>query len=232
MNVKQLIIIIGLLLIIIYNSSVSRMEHFENNNTSIPIILFGDSILKNNSYVKPGYAVDELLRKMCSTNPNIKIVNYAREDSTISDVYEQLSNLDDIDYNLKYIVFLSVGGNNILQNYDDVNTIFEKYKKLIDTIKTKLPESKLFLLNLYHIGGCARPLHMPTSPLCLPTGVRACATDGQSPQLNPIIDQWNQLLYNYSSFASSSIVDINKLITSPQDLTFKIESKPTDKPTF
>ena len=142
MNVKQILIIIGLLLIIVYNSSVSRIEYFDNNNKSIPIILLGDSILNNNSYVKNGYAVDELLIKMCSTNPNINIVNYAREDSTISDVYTQLTHLDDIDYNLEYIIFLSVGGNNILENYNDVNSILENYKKLIDTIKTKLPASK------------------------------------------------------------------------------------------
>ena len=201
MNVKQILIIIGLLLIIVYNSSVSRIEYFDNNNKSIPIILLGDSILNNNSYVKNGYAVDELLIKMCSTNPNINIVNYAREDSTISDVYTQLTHLDDIDYNLEYIIFLSVGGNNILENYNDVNSILENYKKLIDTIKTKLPASKLFVLNLYY------------------------TYDVKYVKLNHIVDKWNLLLYNYVAYSSliSGIVDINKLITSPKDLTFKIE---------
>ena len=192
---KQLLLIIGLLFIILFNSSVGNtVEPFaENSNTTI--ILIGDSMLKNNSYVKPGFAVDELLRK--KVGPNKMIINYAREDAQIVDVYEQLTHINDSDTNR---IFLSVGGNNIIKNPFEVNSIFEKYKKLIDAIKTKLPNSKLFLLNIYHINDA---------------------------KLNPIIDQWNQLLnefyYNDINHLISGIVDVKSALSQPTDLTFAIE---------
>lgn len=192
---KQLLLIIGLLFIILFNSSVGNTVEPFANNTNTTIILIGDSMLKNNSYVKPGFAVDELLRK--KVGPNKTIVNYAREEAQIVDVYEQLTHINDSDTNR---IFLSVGGNNIIKNPSDVNSIFEKYKKLIDAIKTKLPNSKLFLLNIYHIDDV---------------------------KLNPIIDQWNQLLnefyYNDINHLISGIVDVKSALSQPTDLTFTIE---------
>ena len=193
---KQLLLIIGLLFIILFNSSVGNtVETFaENSNTTI--VLLGDSMLKNNSYVKPGFAVDDLLRKQVGSNKTI--VNYAREDAQIVDVYDQLTHVDDSDTNR---IFLSVGGNNIIKTpSSEVNSIFEKYKNLIDAIKTKLPNCKLFLLNIYHI---------------------------KYANLNPIIDQWNQLLNNYfyndNNNLISGIVDVKSALSQPTDLTFKIE---------
>jgi hypothetical protein len=194
---KRLLLIIGLLFIIIFNSSIGNIESFaRNSNTNDTIILLGDSMLKNNSYVKPGFAVDDLLRKQ--VGPNKTIVNYAREDAEIVDVYEQLTHIVDSDTNR---IFLSVGGNNIIKNHSsEVNSIFEKYTNLIDAIKTKLPNSKLFLLNIYHIDDL---------------------------KLNPIIDQWNQLLNNYfyndNNNLISGIVDVKSALSQPTDLTFKIE---------
>ena len=190
---KRLLLIIGLLFIILFNSSVGNtVEPFaENSNTTI--VLLGDSMLKNNSYVKPGFAVDDLLRKKVESNKTI--VNYAHEDAQIVDIYEQLTHVDDSDTNR---IFLSVGGNNIIKNpSSEVNSIFEKYKNLIDAIKTKLPNSKLFLLNIYHINYS---------------------------KLNPTIDLWNQLLNNYFYNNSvSGIVDVKSVVSQPTDLTFKIE---------
>lgn len=211
---KQLLLIIGLLCIIIFNSSIGNsignsiryntIESFVGTSKNT-IVLLGDSMLKNNSYVKPGFAVDDLLRKQ--VGPNKTIVNYAREEAQIADVYTQLTHLYN-DNNTTLTIFLSVGGNNIISNYgavsgDDVNSIFEKYKNLIDVIKTKLPNSKLFLLNVYH------------------------TYDVGYAKLNPMIDVWNQLLNNYYyndySHVISGIVDVKSALSLPSDLTFKIE---------
>ncbi len=200
---KQQLLIIGLLFIILFNSFMnSSIEPFENKDTTI--VLLGDSILKNNSYVKPGFAIDDLLRKQLGSNKTI--VNYAREDAQIADVYKQLTHL--YNDNNTFTLFLSVGGNNIISTYtltgavsaDDVKSIFEKYKNLIDVIKTKLPNSKLFLLNIYH------------------------SNDVKYTKLNPMIDIWNQLLnqYFYNDHVSG-IVDVKMALSDPSDLTFKIE---------
>jgi len=195
---KQLLLIIGLLFIILFNSSIGNREFFaENSNTTI--VLLGDSMLKNNSYVKPGFAVDDLLRKQ--VGPHKTIVNYAREDAQIGDVYEQFTHINDSDTNR---IFLSVGGNNIIKTpSSEMSSIFEKYTNLIDAIKTKLPNSKLFLLNIYH------------------------TNDIKYANLNPIIDQWNQLLNNYfyndNKHLISGIVDVKSVVSQPSDLTFKIE---------
>jgi hypothetical protein len=189
---KQLLLIIGLLFIILFNSSIGNRESFAGNSNTT-IVLLGDSMLKNNSYVKPGFAVDDLLRKQ--VGPNKTIVNNAREDAQIADVYEQFTYINDSDTNR---IFLSVGGNNIIKTpSSEVNSIFEKYTNLIDAIKTKLPNSKLFLLNIYHI---------------------------KYSKLNPTIDRWNQLLNNYFyNNGVSGIVDVKSALSQPTDLTFKIE---------
>jgi hypothetical protein len=207
---KQLLLIIGLLCIILFNSSIGNSIRYNTiepfvGTSKNTIVLLGDSMLKNNSYVKPGFAVDDLLRKQVGSNKTI--VNYAREEAQIADVYTQLTHLYN-DNNNTLTIFLSVGGNNILSNYgavsgDDVKSIFEKYKNLIDAIKTKLPNSKLFLLNIYH------------------------TYDVEYAKLNPMIDVWNQLLnnYYYNDFyhVVSGIVDVKSALSQPSDLTFKIE---------
>ena len=218
---KRFLLIIGLLFIILFNSSNVGFESFKNvkNIKNVTIILLGDSMLKNNLYVNPGFAVDDQLRNKCSlntnNNKNITIVNYAREDAQIADVYTQLTRIDNNNNNnnSSVSVFLSIGGNDILQvpmiqgtgkvTAADVNTIFEKYKNLIDAIKTKLPNCKLFLLNIYH------------------------TYDATYAKLNPMIDLWNKLLNNYfyndSAHLISGIVDVKTALNQPSDLTFKIE---------
>jgi len=138
-----LITLISFILYITHNTK----EYFTLNKKTI--ILLGDSVFNNNSYVEKGKAVNDLLQK--NTDENTRIICLARNDSTINNIYQQLENVN-IDLNDKLItVFLSVGGNDIMtlqqKNVDDA---FEKYKTLIDAITTKLPNVKLVLLNVYY----------------------------------------------------------------------------------
>jgi hypothetical protein len=167
----------------------------------------GDSILKNNPYVKYGYAVDDILRLKTDKH----LYNFARENAKISDIYEQLKELEyidikvynnffDIDNDPSTLLFLSVGGNDILEKYrlngditnDDIIQLFDKYKILIKTIKEKLPCVKLIVMNLYHI---------------------------IDKDINKIIDTWNSLLNE----SYSDILDLSNLLTEPGDLRQIIE---------
>ena len=101
------------------------------------IVLLGDSILKNNNYVKNGKGVDDLL---IERNRGVT-TSLAIDNSTIVDVYKQISSIP-IELNTSNTtVFLSAGGNNILQNYvghsdNNLNdkqyltTIFAAYKNI------------------------------------------------------------------------------------------------------
>ena len=174
----------------------NKREYFTSQNKTI--ILLGDSVFKNNSYVEKGKAVNEILQK--NSDENTTIICMARNDSTINNVYQQLENLN-IDLNDKLTtVFLSVGGNDIMklqqQNLDD---IFEKYKTLIDAIKTKLPNVKLVLLNIYYPANTSK--------------------------YDSLIDKWNtniDLEYEYND-KNIYILNLSNLLKEPFDFVFDIE---------
>ena len=99
--------------------------------------------------------MDEILKE--KTNGNSYC--YAEDNSTIVDVYSQVSSIP-IELNKESTtIFLSSGGNDILKKYverdanventDILNVIFIAYKKLIKSIQTKMNKSKLVLIDIY-----------------------------------------------------------------------------------
>jgi lysophospholipase L1-like esterase len=190
-----LITLITLITFILYITHNTK-EYFTLNKKTI--ILLGDSVFNNNSYVEKGKAVNELLQK--NTDENTSIICLAINDSTINNVYQQLENVN-IDLNDKLItVFLSVGGNDIMkiqeENLDDT---FEKYKTLIGAITTKLPNIKLILLNVYYPANTSK--------------------------YNSLIDKWNtniDLEYE-SNNKHIYILDLASLLKDPSDFVFDIE---------
>ena len=116
--------IITLLTLITFILYITRntKEYFTQIKNKKTIILLGDSVFNNNSYVEKGKAVNELLQK--TADETTTIVCLARNDSTINNVYQQLENVT-IDLNDKLTtVFLSVGGNDIInlkqKNVEDI----------------------------------------------------------------------------------------------------------------
>jgi lysophospholipase L1-like esterase len=91
----------------LYNSVTTTTYIEEYANEKRNFILMGDSILRNNIYVPKNENVAELLKKH-----NINVVNLAENNAIISDVYNQISYIPDSLYNK--IIFLSIGGNDIL----------------------------------------------------------------------------------------------------------------------
>jgi len=164
------------------------------------IILLGDSILYNNSFVKKGNSVQDFLEK--NKNKNITIYNYAENEETINGIYQQLSKINSDLNSENTTLFLSVGGNDILQMYNTnatIKTLFESYKTLIKAIKTKLPLVNLILLNIY------QPI--------------------KAPEYSGKILEWNTLLT--TEYGYFSILDLTKILYKPIDFTHNIEPSST-----
>ena len=182
-------------------------EQFSTNDKTY--VLLGDSIIKNNSYVKNGKGIDDILNE--KTNGNAKC--YAKDESTIVDIYSQLDSIPS-DLNKKSTtVFLSVGGNDILNNYADkevsikdtkvLDPIFNAYKKMLKSIQTKMYESKIILLDIYY-----------------PTNIKLT-------QYRPILEEWNKLVADFASINNLQVINISNILTESTDFTLNIEPSET-----
>lgn len=156
-----MIILYGTVLIssiIIYNIYLySKRETFISNananvnvnhniNDIKNVILLGDSTLKNNAYVKPTNSIEYLLKQRIS---KVNIYCLAKDGSNIKSVYKQLVKIPERLNTAETIVFLSVGGNDLLNKTSKVDTCFQEYTQLISAIRNKLNKCKIVLLNLY-----------------------------------------------------------------------------------
>lgn len=182
-------------------------EKFSNNEKTY--VLLGDSIIKNNSYVKNGKGIDDILKEKTNNNSYC----YAKDDSTIVDVYSQLDSVSsDLDATTTTIV-LSAGGNDILNNYADkevsvkdtkvLGPIFNAYKKLIKSIQTKMNNSKIVLLDIYY-----------------PTNIKFS-------QYKPILEEWNKLIADFASTNNLQVINISNILTDSSDFTLNIEPSQT-----
>jgi hypothetical protein len=211
--------IFGLILFIIavsyWNTYCSSfIESFSSNKNSRAIVLLGDSILKNNSYVPNGKAVDNIIEeRSLKNNTNIELYSLAENNSKIVDVYSQINKIP-LDINNKSTtIFLSSGGNDILSFYVDqqgdptdtefLNTMLADYKKLIKSIQTRMDLCQIVLLDVYY----------PTS--------------NQFAQYKPILEQWNSLIATYARENSLGLLQISQIVTSNDDFTLGIE--PSEK---
>jgi lysophospholipase L1-like esterase len=200
-----LILLIGLFLGLFFFSYhyYSKREKFTNSNEEIgTIVLLGDSILKNNSYV-----LDEnkdSIEAILSSQSNKKIVNYASDGSKIINVYQQLDSIPNKWNRSTTTIFLSIGGNDIISNYIlnnrtqniKLDYLFNDYQELIATIQTKMDQCNLRLLDVYY------------------------PRDSNFRKYQPIIQEWNDLLMNHYSY---NVVPISKHITNHNDFTQIIE---------
>jgi hypothetical protein len=186
----------------IYNY-YSYTEAFNSKKQSF--ILLGDSILKNDAYVTDGESVEDLLQY----RTNGKSLCLAVDNSVITDVYSQIYNIPDGFDNSSTTIFLSVGGNDILNYYvyqensssdtSILGPMFSSYKKLVNVIQTKLPNANIVLLDIYYPENFKyRPYHT-------------------------IISQWNKLIYNYAIKQKYSMLKISKFLTKSDDFSFGIE---------
>jgi hypothetical protein len=189
------ILIVSLLIIIIFTCAYfnSSKEGLTNNNN---IILIGDSILNNSIYVPNGESVFDYLKK--DTN---NVLNVAKDGATISDIYTQLDNIP-----LKYndsntYLFISIGGNNILNTNVNIPALFNKYLEFLKALRVKLGNTNINILNLY----------LPANP--------------RFNSYKSKIEQWNQLINKYSNKVGEmyNVIDIYSLLKQPEDFVYDIE---------
>jgi hypothetical protein len=198
-------------------SIIETMKQKEEKDKRTPnVFLLGDSMLDNTLYVAPNESVRDIFKT--TTRHNVHL--YAKDGALVGDVYSQLHKIHpDYDNNNTYIC-VSAGGNNILElvsihlqykalNIDNdnedasegnnVNKIFEQYKKLINAIKLKLPNANILLLNLYY----------PTA----------------EPELKPLIRHWNDKLIAFFENAAKRIrvIRVDQALTRSDDFTHRIE---------
>lgn len=188
------------------NTYRSQLEYFTNRGDKI-IVLMGDSILKNNSYADKG--IDDILIE----RNNGETYSYAVDNSTINDMYTQLAAIP-IELNKENTyIFLSAGGNDIIQKYVEhtnnnlndkqyLTTIFAAYKKLVRSIQTKMNRSKVILLDIY-----------------LPQSIKYR-------QYHDLIKEWNSKIDEFIKDPNNKVFDVvrvSNVLTSADDFTLGIE---------
>ena len=134
---------------------------------------------------------------------------YAKDESTIVDIYSQLDSIPSELNKKTTTIFLSVGGNDILNNYADkevsikdtkvLEPIFNGYKTLIKSIQTKMNDSKLVLLDIYY-----------------PTNIKLA-------QYKPILQEWNKMISDFAYTNNIKVINISSILIESSDFTLNIE---------
>ncbi len=185
------------LAVICYKKKIIK-EYFSNNS---PIILAGDSIFENSSYVRPGESVEEYLK---IKNKNIVVV--AKDGATINKLVPQLRQIPKHLNKLSTRLFVSIGGNDILLhfkgktliNVDEVKTMIEQYKSTILYVKENLNVT-IYLTSIYY----------PTAQPCK--------------RLHKVIRYWNEEQKKFAKKHNLYVFHIDKLLTKDKHFTNEIE---------
>ena len=188
-----IIIVISSIVIIVSCAYFKGLKEGLKNNDNI--VLIGDSVLNNSNYVSAGKSVVEILK---TKTPNV--FNFSKDGATIRDCYEQIDKIPLILNKTNTTVFISAGGNDILNNRTQLNSqeignIFNNYIELLKTVKARLDNANINVLNLY----------LPINP--------------RYQSYKPSIDQWNQLIKDSSSKIGETynVINLDTLLTSPTD---------------
>ena len=129
--------------ILYYHKIRYSIEPFSNLKTERNIVLLGDSILKNNAYVRPIHSVEYFLKQKTT----VPIACLAVDGAVVGDVAAQIEQIPPA---TEHVIFLSVGGNDILKNKNvEVATLFTQYIALVQALQQQFANGKIVLLNLY-----------------------------------------------------------------------------------
>lgn len=181
----------------LYNYNIK--EGLESNNN---VILLGDSVFKNNLYVTEKYSVENRLDRKMNT------LGLAEDGAVINDIMQQYNQIPEEWNNKNTYLFISVGGNNILNEYyytyvsttnlKPFNMIWNDYKLQIKKLKS-VTKCKIVLTDIYYI------------------------TDINYRKLYPLIRKWNDRLRTFAKKEKLSVYKISELVDRPQDFTHSIE---------
>jgi hypothetical protein len=196
------IVIISIIIIVGCAYFKSFKEGLTNNDK---IVLIGDSVLNNSNYVPAGKSVFDVLKTKTQN-----VFNFAKDGATISDCYGQLDKIPTELNTTETYIFISAGGNDILNKRGQLTTaeikkLFNDYMDFLKALRVKLGSAKINILNLY----------MPANP--------------RYQSYKSSIDQWNQLIKDYSSKIGEmyTVVGLDGLLTTPNDFVYDIEPSET-----
>ena len=170
-----------------------KKDYFTNKKN---IILLGDSLLNNSNYVDSGNSIEDILKSML--DPSITLLSFAQDGSTIDDVFDQINQIPLHFNNRDNYIFLSAGGNDIINtkfSQLNINTIFDRYSTLINTIVTKFPYINIISLTLYY------PINIKYE------------------KYKDIITIWNEKIKKLMG----DIILLTNIIRSPEDIVNNIE---------
>ena len=160
--------------------------------------MIGDSVLNNSNYVSEGKSVYDNLKTKLNN-----ILNVAKDGAIINDLYLQLDEIPIELNNTDTFIFVSAGGNNILNKHTntDITQLFNNYMDFLNALRVKLSNVQINILNLY----------LPANP--------------RFQSYKKTIDQWNNLINKNSSKVGNmyNVVDINSLLTTSSDFVYDIE---------
>ena len=191
------VIFIGIISIFVLNYFYKINTNIESFTNPENIILLGDSILKNNSYVVEGQSVQDILASKTDAN----VYCFAVNDSTIKDAYSQINLLPQHLNEPSTILFLSIGGNDILKRSAEgsLSSIFIEYIELIELIKERMNMAKIVMINLYY------------------------PTDERYEKYYPLIKKWNEMVDAYSQDEHIYLLNSSTILIEALDFTSEIE---------
>ena len=151
---RFVIIVLSLLGGFIIICTRKKKEPFATTNKPV-IVLVGDSLLRNNSYVPYGESVSDWLQQKQK-----KCLTIATDGAMIRDVYTQLKDIPPQLNAPTTTLVISVGGNDFLRNLhkytpehkhtqEDEEKTFEAYISLLEMIQGKWNRTKIILLSLF-----------------------------------------------------------------------------------
>jgi hypothetical protein len=199
------VVVFAFVFIFLFQCDTNILENYTNKlrNTGRNIVLIGDSMLDNSPYVLSGQSVSDLISKDLENKTGTTLYNFAKDGATINDCYSQLDKVSTDLNSSNTSIFLSVGGNNILNSRTRMNTtaianLFDQYLELIKSIKSRIPNAQLYALNLYF------------------------PVNSHYKSYYDSITQWNKLLED-NTFQGYKLIQTNKLLVIEEDFTYDIE---------
>jgi len=196
-----LLIIIIFLLVVLSDFNIYDAFTNKNNTDGKNVVLIGDSILNNSAYVSQSQSVADILSNKLLGKGTV--YNFAKDGATIADCYAQLDKLSFDLNNSNTTIFISCGGNNILNSRQtekiDATNLFAEYSELLKSVKSRVFSADLYVLNLY------------------------TPANGHYTSYKPVINQWNQMLETNASVLGYQVAKIDDLLVAEEDFVYSIE---------